>query len=435
MRWPAVVTLCSLLGCGEPPTSARVPAPPQTSVTVPRPTATPLAADDPELAEDIAAMLEKVGKARGLKPKQAVRGERLDRKRVIELIMTKTDKELPAGVLEAQGELLRGMGLIDVDYDFSAGIYDVIQQNLAGYYDQHEDRMFLLDDLSSDALAETLAHELVHALQDQYFDLTAMLDYRPGDSDRVTAGHALAEGDAMSAMLDLTLGDARRLSVQALRRAMVTSVALSGSGGSTPRVLQASLIAPYVDGFRFVQGLRAKGGWASVDQAYARLPVSTEQLLHIDKYEANELPVTVAIPPLPDGFEQADQDVLGEQGLRMVFEQWAANSDAAQAAAGWGGDRFVVGKQAAPDGAVWFAMWVIAFDTAADADEAGKLMEIRQKARCEARANLGPFAWSLKGRRLAMTVGPFHKASDGKLSSRGDCSTARVRLSSALSAP
>ena len=433
-----VIACCALamVACTDPPAA---PKDPHTAiaVTVAAPSASASAtpeppAGDPELDRNIASMLAKVVKARHLPAKTPVVGARLGRVEVIERIMTKTEKELPKGVLEAQGEMLRGMGLIDTDYDFVAGIYGLIQENLAGYYDQHDNKMFILDDLPRASVDETLAHELVHALQDQHFDLTTMLDYKPGDSDRITAGHALAEGDAMSAMFDLTQGDARNISARQLRIAMVASVAFSGSGSKTPRVLQASLIAPYIDGFRFVQELRARGGWDAVDAAYRALPQSTEQLLHLDKYDAREAPITVAIPALPEGFTQQDQDVLGEQGLRMVFEQWSSTDFAATAAAGWGGDRFVVGRRAHPGGDDWTAAWVIRFDTPQEAGEAAALLKKHQSQLCRERTNLGPFGFRHKGADLAIVVGPFTKGPNGLLKSAATCAATTQWLNKLL---
>jgi hypothetical protein len=388
---------------------------------------------DPRLAQEIAAMLARVADVRQLEPKQPIDGERLARDVVAKLVMEKTEKELPRGVLEAQGEMLRGMGLIAADYDFVGGIYELIEDNLAGFYDQHVDKMFILDDLGEEAVAETLAHELVHALQDQHFNLTKMLDYSPGDSDRVTAGHALAEGDAMSAMFDLTMGDARKISAKKLRIAMVASVAFSPSGNKTPRVLQASLIAPYVDGFAFVQELRTRGGWQAVNDAYKSLPASTEQLLHVDKFLAKEAPVKVTVPTLPKGFAQEDQDVLGEQGTRMVFEQWATNAAAAEAAAGWGGDRFAIGsKSLAGGGKAWASAWRIRFDDIGEANEAAKLMQKKHPNGCRVRKDIGPFAWRQRGLDLVIVAGPFAKAADGTLSTAANCVDAGIWVATLL---
>jgi hypothetical protein len=63
--------------------------------------------------------------------------------------------------------------------------------------------MVLASDLSKDEQALTLYHELVHALQDQHYDLAGELDWKPEESDRQTALQALAEGDATLAMLDV----------------------------------------------------------------------------------------------------------------------------------------------------------------------------------------------------------------------------------------
>lgn len=430
-----VAALLLSCACGEPASAVKAPVP-TTTATPKAGVSAPRAPAPDSLALEIAEMLGQVAKARSLAPKTAVRGERLDRDAVIQLIMAKTEKELPEGVLEAQGEMLRGFGLIEPDYAFVDGIYELIQQNLAGFYDQHVDKMFILDDLPKAAIAETLAHELVHALQDQHFDLAPLLEYRPGDSDRVTAGHALAEGDAMSAMFDLSMGDARKMTVTKLRLAMVASVAFSPTGNRTPRVLQASLIAPYIDGFRFVQELRERGGWKAVDDAYKNLPVSTEQLLHVDKYLAQEKPLTVAEPALPTGFVRQDHDVLGEQGLRMVFEQWTTNETAATAAEGWGGDRFSVGKRPHPDGGYeWAAAWLIRFDSADHAREAAAVMRAKHGPGCVARTDLGPLAWKHRGADLAIVVGPFRKAEDGSLTSGATCPAASSWLTGALGSP
>ena len=47
--------------------------------------------------------------------------------------------------------------------------------------------------------------------------------------------------------------------------------------------MQAILIFPYVAGQTYVATLLGDG-WKAVDAAYARLPASTEQVLHPEKY-------------------------------------------------------------------------------------------------------------------------------------------------------
>jgi hypothetical protein len=384
----------------------------------------------------VATMLERVARKRALPAKAPVPLKVLPRAEVLQRIREKTDREVPKGVLEAQGELLRAFGLTDPSYDFVRGMYELIEGNIAGFYDQDENAMFMPDDLPDAVIEETLAHELVHALQDQHFDLGKMLEQAPGDSDRITAGHALCEGDAMSAMFDLTVGDAALVDTEKLRLSMVASVALSGSGGTTPRVLQAALIAPYVDGFQFVQSLRKRGGWSAVDGAYKLRPTSTEQLLHLDKYDAREPPILVPEPPMPQAgadWQRVDADVLGEQGLRMVLEQLATRPLAADGAAGWGGDRFLVARRDAEGGgSEWAVAWHIRFDGGKDAGEAEQLLKKWQPSACVERTHLGPLAWKRSGDAVALVGGPYRIGADGALASASDCKLTSTWLKGVL---
>lgn len=378
--------------------------------------------------------LMEVAGTRQLVVKRRVRGERLGRDEVIERVMAKAERDIPKGVLDAQGDLLRSLGLMPADYDFVGGIYALLERNVAGFYDEDSDTMFLLDDLGM-ADRETLVHELEHALQDQHFDLDRLIGYTPGESDRVTATHAIAEGDAMSTMFEVMNGNAFLIDAAALRFMMVASVAIVEGGQETPRVLQASLIAPYVDGYRFVQSLRERGGWNAVNAAFREPPASTEQLLHLDKYDAREPPIVVAkpAPPPGEGWTDKDADVLGEQGLRMVFEQWGRVAVAADAAAGWGGDRYRVVERPHPDGGVAVAAaWLVVFDDEAEAEQAEKLVRAEHAKACTERKVVGPFAYRRRGAALAMVAGPFHKKDGVARASAGDCKGASAWLDAIL---
>ncbi len=419
MKRAIAILAWSALSCGAPPSPPPpLPAPPPVTTTPPEPE--PIADDtDPALRHQIDTTLSRLSQARKLEVKRVVKGKRLGRDAVIELIMAKTQRELPPGVLEAQGELLRAFELIPADYDFVGGIYTLLRNNIAGFYEQHGETMYLLDDLNQAGDEETLIHELQHALQDQHWNLKRMLEYRPGDTDRVTAAHALCEGDALMATFEVIGGNAGMISDSMLKVAMVASVAMAEGSANTPRVLQAALVAPYIDGFRFVRNMRQTGGWKAVDAAFAKLPTTTEQLLHVDKYLSREPALPVREPPLPgSGWKKADADVLGEQGLRMVFEQWANNDEAAEAAAGWGGDRYLVARRG-DESAV---SWVIRFDDEGEAKQAEALIGVAFNLPCAERDRLGPIAWRRAGDTIALVSGP----------GRGKCAAAVEWLDAVL---
>jgi hypothetical protein len=119
---------------------------------------------------------------------------------------------------------------------------------------------------------------------------------------------------------------------------------------SAPMALRESLVFSYIYGAAFVQELLKKRGWAGVSQAFTDLPQSTEQILHIEKYFANELPIKVALPDiakeLGDGWRRLDADVNGEFGYTLILAEFIGKKEARQAAAGWNGDQSVLYEHA-----------------------------------------------------------------------------------------
>jgi hypothetical protein len=56
------------------------------------------------------------------------------------------------------------------------------------------------------------------------------------------------------------------------------------------------LIYPYTTGLGYVQAAQLQSGWEGVNELFRRMPVSTEQILHPEKYAANEAPIPVTLP-------------------------------------------------------------------------------------------------------------------------------------------
>lgn len=439
-----------LAACGPAPAvSPASPSPPRETAAAaapaqPAPSAAP-AGDGPtaeELAESrakVQAMVAKVAQARGLPVRREVASRVLDREQILARIREHVAKDIPPDVVEHQGEVLTALELVPAGYDFVEGAFKLIQGQIAGFYEPADQTMYLVDDLGDAEAEQTLAHELVHALQDQAYDLDRMIKYVPGDSDRITAAHALIEGDATSAMLDVVAGSAFNISDTTLRRLLSASMALSMDGITTPHILQATLTAPYADGFTFVQQRRQKGGWPAVDAAFGALPATTEQLLHADKFEAKEPAIPVPVPAvdaLGSGFRAVLDDVMGEQGLRLMLEEWTTRARAVQAAAGWGGDRVVVARRdvQGPTGPHEIAIgWRLVFDTSTDALEFSDALKARFGDACRERPALGPITWKRKGAEVSLAAGPFERASVARgTKGTGSCATATAWVSALL---
>ena len=412
----------------------------------PDPSGTAQDAPDPTGAaqDEVRRMLLRVAQARGLPIRREVPGLVLDRGAILARIREHVAREIPAEAVTYQGEVLAALQLIPAEYDFAEGIYRLLEGRIAGFYEPVDATMYLVDDLDEAEANETLAHELAHALQDQSYPLGPLLAYRPGDSDRLAAVHGLAEGDATSVMLDVVAGSAFNIDEGLLRKLVAMSTAFS-SVGDTPRALQESLGAPYTDGFALVQGLRRQGGWPAVDAVWRAPPQTTEQLLHLDKLASREPAIPVPAPDvssLGPGFRAVYDDVMGEQGARIAFEELGVRSAALAAAAGWGGDRLVLALRDGAPGATpqaegpreYAVAWRLRFDTAADAREAAKLMEGRLGKGCQPRRDVGPIAWALRGSDVALVAGPYERAGRAARST-GTCAKARAWVAAVVRAP
>lgn len=434
----AAVTAASLagaIGC-TPPEVTLPPAEPPSPLTAPSASAAGAGATPPE-DEHIAAMLARVAEVRGLEVKSQVRGRTIDRARVEEMIRAKTAQEMPPEVLRYETEALVALGLVPPSYDAEAGMFALVGVSLTGFYEPADRTMYLMTDVGAAEQKETLAHELVHALQDQHYDLGPLFKYRPGDDERVAAGHALAEGDATSAALDVVRGD--RMGVSPGVYAAMARGAIDEIAPDTPAVLRESLVAPYVDGYAFVQALRQRGDFAEVDAAWRAMPSTTEQVLHLDRYDAKEPAVEVAPPGLgaldrakeQRSFRQVYTQVIGEQSLRIVLDAWTDHERAVKAAAGWGGDRYVLAQGEGAAAGETALAWHIVLDTEDDAKEVADVLRAQAHGACVARPDVGPFAWDRKKRDVVLTMGPYRRTG-ARTVSTGTCKDARAWVAALL---
>ena len=278
-----------------------------------------------------------------------------------------TPEAARADVLE-----LSAFDFMEPDYDLAAAQLELQGDGILGYYDPDTAEFVVVNDGALlDAPAQwTHAHEYVHALQDQHYDLGALTDDTV-NSEFQAAVRALAEGEAeLVQYLYLTEGS---FFSDEETTAIIADAAAAGRDDldNYPPVLISSLVFPYSSGSRFVEALYNDGGFAAIDAAWLDPPRSTEQILHPERYLAGDAPQIVALNPLTDtlgvGWEQIADDILGEFFLREYLDQQLAASAAERLAEGWGGDRYAVYWNETTGGLVMALRLV--WDTAADAAE------------------------------------------------------------------
>jgi hypothetical protein len=349
-RSQAVVAALSLIvaACGSttptPAPSASTPPSSAPSVVAPSGAATPSQSAD----EIYNAIERQVVAIRGLKAVD-VKRQTIDEAALRTLSLEDFDKDNPPDYVAANGRLYKALGLLPPDGDIRALYLDLIAASAQGFYRPAAKTLFIVS--RSGAINGndkfTFAHEYDHALQDASFTIfqnpAALLD----QSDRAMARAGLYEGDATLLMTQWAIANLDPAGVQDIIAA-ADDPALAAIMAKTPKVIVDNLTFPYQSGLMFVQGRFASGSWAAVDKVYASPPLSTEQVLHPEKYDAGEAPVTVTIPArlagdLGKGWKLALQDTFGEFQFGVWLREGGVEpTAAAAAAAGWGGDRLAV---------------------------------------------------------------------------------------------
>ncbi len=309
------------------------------------------------------------------------------RRELRELLESKLDEEAPREELDRWTEAYEALGLIAGGTDLRSVMVAVIGEQLAGAYDTDSETVYLVVGTPAMLIRPVLVHELTHAAQDVHFDLDSLPVDQKENDDLALAVTALVEGDATAVMLDFVLGrDTSTLPKLQERLDSGPQAAGSPELATAPRFLQEALVFPYVAGLRLVSELRRQGGWERVNAAYDDFPVSTEQVLHPEKFcREKDVPQRVVFPEgfaVPGEAVLLVENVLGEFGVGQLLKEFTTTEEALAASAGWDGDSFQVWRRRplptpAPERAgegeagepAWVIVLLTTWDTPEDARE------------------------------------------------------------------
>ncbi len=279
----------------------------------------------------------------------------------------------------AEEQILKLMGLINPDVDYEKAIKNVLSREVAGYYNPKNNTMYIADWLPLSQQEIVLAHELFHAVQRQnYPAMEKMMDSDNSNSDSKLAISSILEGEATAIMLDYE-GVIKRKSdmsfdkIPALEFFFNMSMAMNPSQSfkkysKYPQIMMGMMIFPYIKGLVFLKYFKQHGGWKAIDNIYKRLPVSTEQILHVDKYLKNEKPLNITLENkehILKNCEYIEHSMFGEAFLYEIFMNDMNNKTNIEDAEGWNGDKIFVYKCKNQYSAIFISQW----DTKKDARE------------------------------------------------------------------
>jgi hypothetical protein len=321
--------------------------------------------------------------------KHEVKRDVTKRENMKSLILKEIDEDMTPAEFRANELAMKAFGLLPRDYNLKEMLAQVYAEEVAAFYDPKTKTMHLIEepktdvkkpasflerlfgkkgDFDKDENKTVIAHELTHALADQHYDLDAMQEAIKNDDDRSLALDALIEGEATLAMFGVGMDDWKGEDIIRLpaERVEFTFNLLAPfmpvmSAGKTlrdaPPIISESMIFPYFKGMIFCAKLTNEGGWAAIDDVYRNPPLSTEQILHPEKYRAKpDFPMTIDLGTLKPGgdWKEIGRNVLGEMQTAIMLRKHGGKA----AAAGWDGDRYAVFEGPKNTlGLVWLSTW------------------------------------------------------------------------------
>jgi hypothetical protein len=336
------------------------------------PTATSIDAQMDQIQQEVTSY-------RGLKMDKPLNRSLLTTDKLKDHVINEFFADYTAEDAQHDEEELNAFGLLPANFDLHDFYIKLYSEQIAGYYDSKTKQMYVVSDEGFNGTERmTYAHEFTHVLQDQTYDLENGLkmneEYCKHETEYCAALSALVEGDA-------TLSeqywyykystDQDKSQISDFQKSYTSPVY-----DSAPAYMKEDFLFPYTQGLAFVNTLYGENKWTSIDDAFKNPPVSTEQILHPEKYPG-EAPVKVTVPDLlttlGKGWTEVDRNVMGEWYTYLMLADGSDakfrldDQTAKDASAGWGGDTYVYYSN---DTTKQFVLvWDSEWDTKKDSDE------------------------------------------------------------------
>jgi hypothetical protein len=284
-------------------------------------------------------------------------------------------------VRELNGEeaAYKRLGLIPDTLKLQPFLESLLLEQIVGFYDPHTKVLYIVDGSSKDLVATIVTHELVHALQDQYINMDSA-QKAIGDNDRQSAAQSVFEGQAVYEQISIMLGGSN-IAINLpggwdrIRDMIRESQASMPIFAAAPRVIQETLIFPYLSGAEFYRNYKERKPGSII---YNDMPVSTEQIIHPSAFfGTRDNPTKVTLGPLTNAKDIYEND-LGEFETRLyLFQHLNDQNEAIRGASGWDGDRYAVVSTPQGPGIVWLTVWDSSVEAGEFYDIAGQAIEKR----------------------------------------------------------
>ena len=338
-----------------------------------------------QLFDEVDTILDFASKDTALPIKHEVKRRLTSRDEVVAYLRKNMAEDKDVQRLRRTELVLKKFGLLPKEFDLGTFLVNLLEEQVAGYYDAKTKTVNLLDWVVPDLQKPVLAHELTHALQDQSFgidkwlkkgteDLDSKKDLKPEDitmDEYSEARQAVVEGQAMVVLLDYMLAPLHRSVanspevVETLNADMAAGTPDSKVYQNAPVFMKEALTFPYRYGVEFEAELvREQGKARAFASTFQNPPQTSREIMEPGTYIAGE---HLAPLPLPDfrrifkDYERFDIGAMGEFDVAVLAEQYADPETAKRIYPNWrGGYYYSVrpkGQPAAPLELVFVSKW------------------------------------------------------------------------------
>ena len=320
-----------------------------------------------ELAMLVDSLLPRLERLSGLEARDSVQVALRTPAEVRRYVEQRLDEEMPPAVLESIHAVYALLGLVPDSLSLRDLLLDLYTEQIAGYYDPVTRVLYIVEGATAPAVRPVMAHELVHALQDQHAPLDSLI-HRSRGNDRQMAAQAALEGHATLVMFALLAEDVAGEAVdvthlpdpgEQLRAAFESSDSDFPVFRSAPDIIRETLLFPYLAGASFVRLLWQSGAMdrRATAPLGVWLPQSTEQVMDPAGRFTNfrDDPVELRFTTVPR-WRTVYENTLGAFETRVLLDAHAR--PAALYGSGWDGDRYVLlDGEGGARALVWVSVW------------------------------------------------------------------------------
>ncbi len=283
----------------------------------------------------------------GMQLKHQVPCDFISKEKINEFLRKRVKDVAKPDEIRAEELTLKKFGLVPQDFDLARNTIDLLTEQAAAFYDYEKKKLFITETTSQESQEPVLAHELSHALADQNFNLAKFIHQGRKSDDGSTARLAVMEGQAtwlMSEYLARKMGQSLKESpaLVAMMSKMTESSGQYPVFDQAPLYLRHTLVFPYTKGMLFQHAVYERDGMNAFAEVFRKPPLSTQQILHPDKYFANLKPADPELPDphLPRGYKGLVGGSLGELEHGILLEQYTTKAHADELAPHWRGSSF-----------------------------------------------------------------------------------------------